>query len=117
VPNRLAQHGCQHTLRGPLDELEGKRAADAVSHEEELPDAEVVHQPELVVGEGAPRVIDRDRTGGLAAIRIALVHRDAAEIVLEGLRGVEHGSRPIADLGVQATAGVTSRGKPEPTSR
>src|SRR5260370_35692365 len=70
-----------------------------------LADAEVVHQPQLVVGEGAPRVIDRDRAAGFAAIGVALVHRDAAEIVLEGLRGVKHCGGPIADPGVQAPAG------------
>ena len=65
----------------------------------------MVHQPQLVVGERAPRIVDRDRAGGLAAVRIALVHRDNAEIALERFRGVEHCGRPIADTGVQAAAG------------
>src|SRR3979409_493906 len=34
----------------PLNQLQRKRAADAVSEEEELADAEVIHQPQLVVG-------------------------------------------------------------------
>ena len=60
MPDRLAEHAGHDALGGPLHELEGKRAADAVAHEEELPDAEVIHQPELVVGEGAPGVVDWD---------------------------------------------------------
>src|SRR5712691_733543 len=91
--------------RCPTHELESKRATDAVAHEEELPYAEVIHQPELVVGEGSPRVVDRDRSAGLAAVRVALVHRNAAKFVLEFLHGVEHRGRPIADAGVQAPTG------------
>ena len=105
MPNGLAEHSGDDTLGRSLQELAGKAAADAVAHIEELADAEVVHQPELVVGEGIPRVAGRDRPGGFAAIRVALVHRDAAEIVFEGLRGIEHGSGPIADTGVQTAAG------------
>src|SRR6202043_33230 len=86
-------------------ELSGKTAADAVAHVEELADAEMVHQTQLVVGEGVPRVAGGDRAAGFAAIRVALVHRDAMEVVLEGIRGVEHGGRPIADAGVQAPTG------------
>src|SRR5262249_43833834 len=71
----------------------------------ELPEAEVVHQAQLVGGEGAPRVMDRDRPAGLAAVGVALVHRDAAELVLECFHRVEHRGRPIADAGVQAPAG------------
>ena len=65
----------------------------------------MVHQPQLVVGEGAPRVGDRDRSTGLAAVGVALVHGNAAEVVLERLHGVEHRGRPIADAGIQAPAG------------
>ena len=52
-------------------------------------DAQVVHQPDLVVGEGAPRVVDLHRAGGFAADGVALVHRDDAEVVLEHLHRVE----------------------------
>src|SRR6202043_660686 len=86
-------------------ELSGKTAADAVAHVEELTDAEMVHQPQLVVGEGVPRVAGGDRAAGFAAIRVALVHRDAVEIVFESLHRVEDSGRPIADPGVQASAG------------
>ena len=47
----------------PLQQFAGKAAADAVAHEEELPDAEMVHQPELVVGKGVPGVLGRHRAG------------------------------------------------------
>ena len=105
MPDRLAEHAGHDALGCPLHELEGKRAADAVAHEEELADAEVIHQPELVVGEGAPGVVDRDRAAGLAAVGVALVHRDAAEVVLELLHRVDHRGRPVADAGVQAPTG------------
>jgi hypothetical protein len=105
VPDALAKHRGGDPLGRPFEELAGKTAADAVAHIEELADAEVVHQPELVVGESVPGVGDRHRAGGLAAIGVALVHRDAMEIVLERLHRVEHGGRPVADARVQAPAG------------
>ena len=83
MADRLAQHRRDDAVRRPLHQLEGERAADAVAEEEELADAEVVHQSQLVVGESAPRVIDRDRSRGFAARGVALVHGDAAEVVLE----------------------------------
>src|SRR3954452_10865587 len=61
-------------------------------------------KPQLVIGEGAPRVIDRDRTGGFAAAGVALVHGDAPEVVFENLHRVEHRGRPVADPRVQAAA-------------
>jgi len=67
-------------------------------------DAEVVHQPKLVVGEGAPGIIDRDRPSGLAAVGVALIHGDAAEVVLKNLHGVEHRGGPVADPRIQAAA-------------
>ena len=105
MPDRLAEHASHDAIGGPLHEFEGKRATDAVAHEEELADAQMIHQPELVVGEGAPGVVDRDRAGGLAAVGVALVHRDAAELVLELLHRVDHRGRPVADAGVQAPTG------------
>ncbi len=42
---------------------------------------------------------------GLAADRVALVHGNAAEVVLELLHRVENLVRPIADQGAQAPAG------------
>ena len=97
MPNRLAEHAGHDALGCPFHELECKRAIDAVAHEEELPYAEVVHQSQLVVGEGSPRVVGRDRSDGLAALRVPLIHRNAAEVVLELLHRVEYLGRPIAD--------------------
>ena len=64
----------------------------------------MVHQPELVVGEGVPRVLDRHRTGEFAAIGIALVHGDAAEVVLELFHRIDNGSLPVADARIQSAA-------------
>ena len=85
MTDRLAQHAGDDALRRALHQLQRKRAADAVAEEEELADAEMVHQSQLIVGEGIPRVVDRDRACGFAAVGVALVHRDAAEVVLEGV--------------------------------
>jgi Protein of unknown function (DUF3363) len=77
-----------HALWRALHQLHRERAADAVAEEEKLADAEVIHQPELIVGEGVPRIVDRHRAGGFAATGVALVHGDDAEVVLEFLRDV-----------------------------
>ena len=105
MSDRLAEDGGHDALRGPLQQLPGKAAADAVAHVEELVDTEVIHQPELVVGEGAPGVIDWDRAAGLAAIGVTLVHRDAVEVVLEFFHGVDHCGWPVAHAGVQPPTG------------
>src|SRR5262249_39779484 len=62
-------------------------------------------QPQLVVREATPRVADGNRPRGLAAVRVALVHRDAAEVVLERFHRVEHRGRPVAHARVQAPTG------------
>ena len=61
MPNGLAEDAGHDALGRPFHELERERSADAVAHEEELVDAQVVQQRQLVVGESPPRVIDRDR--------------------------------------------------------
>src|SRR5262249_41138947 len=104
LADRLAQDYRDHAVWRPLDQLERKRAADAVAEEDELADPEVVHQPQLVVGKSVPRVVDRDRAGGFAAGGIALVHGDAAEVALELLHRVDDSGLPIADPRVQAAA-------------
>ncbi len=111
MPNRLAEHRGHDAFRSSFHELEGKRATDAIAHEAELIDPEVVHQPQLVVGEGPPRVINRNRSARLAAIGVALVHRNAAEIVLEFLHGVEDLVRPIADERIQPATRGDQEGK------
>ena len=64
----------------------------------------MIHQSQLVVGKGSSRVIDRNRAARYTTVRVALVHRDAAELVFENLHGVEHRGGPIADTVVQASA-------------
>ena len=70
--------------------------------------------PKLVVGEGAPGVINLDRAGGLATVGVALVHGDAAEVVLENLHGVEHLAGPAAHDGVKAAARGHQQGETGP---
>src|SRR5262249_13785550 len=105
MADALAEDGGDDAVRRPLHQLPGKAAADAVAHVEELVDPEVIHQPELVVGERLPGVVDRHGAGGLATIGVALVHRDAAEVLRELLHRVDHRGRPITDAGVQAPTG------------
>ena len=76
---------------------------------------EMVHQPELVVGEGVPRVVDRDRAGGLAAVGVALVHRDAAELVLELSIALNTAVGQVMRE-FRPPPGMNNRGKPVPAS-
>ena len=105
VPDGLVENRGGDPVRRPLQQLAGKAAADAVAHEEELADAEMVHQAELVISESVPGVLGRDRAGRLAAIGVALIHRDAAEVVLELFHRIDRSGRPVADPRVQAAAG------------
>ena len=54
MADTLAEDGGDDAVRRPLQQLPGKAATNAVAHVEELVDAEVIHQPELVVGERLP---------------------------------------------------------------
>ena len=66
----------------------------------------MIHQAELVVGVGVPWPVDLERAGGLAAVGVAQVRRDAAVLVLELLDRVER--RDAGEEGdgrVQAPAG------------
>jgi hypothetical protein len=100
----LAEHGGDDALGRTLQQLAGEATADAVAHEEEFADPEMVHQAKLVVGEGVPRVLDRHRTGGFAAIGIALVHGDAAEVAAELFHRIDDGGPPVADARIQSAA-------------
>jgi hypothetical protein len=60
-----------------------------------------VHQTQLVVGEGAPGIIDWDRTHGFAAASVALIHCDAAKVVLENVHRVENRVRPVGINGIR----------------
>src|SRR5690348_14036811 len=102
MADSLAEDGGNDPVGRPLHQLAGKTTADAVAHVKELADAEVIHQPKLVVGECIPRVINRHGASGFAIVGVALVHGYAAEVVLEYLHSVEHRSGPVNDAGVQA---------------
>ena len=67
--------------------------ADAEAHHHELVDAQVIHQTEMVVGVRIPRPVDLERAGGLAAVGVAQVRRDAAVLALELLDRVERDGR------------------------
>jgi hypothetical protein len=97
MSDRLAQHGRNHAIGSAFHQLEGKRAADAVTMKRNWRMPRWSISPNLVVGERAPWVVDRNRARGFTAVRIALVHRDAAEVGLENLHRVEHRVGPIAD--------------------
>src|SRR3954464_13970390 len=64
----------------------------------------MIHHAELIIGERAPGIVDRDRSGGLAVAGVALVHGDNAEVVLELLHDVDHRVRPVRDTRIQAAA-------------
>src|SRR3954452_19712715 len=74
----------------------------------------MVHQSQLVVGECVPWVGRRDWAGGLVAVGVALIHRDAAKLVTEYLHRVENRSAPIACAQVQAAAGDEEQRKAAP---
>jgi hypothetical protein len=80
VPYWLAQHSRHHAIRRLLHQFERKTSADAVTHEQELLDPQVVHQPELIVGECTPRILGSNWPRGLAAVRVALVKGRRTEI-------------------------------------
>src|ERR1700733_2135337 len=104
MPDRLDQHARHHAFRRPLHQLEREATADTVAHEKELLDPEMVHQPQLIVGECVPWVSGGDWAAGLAAVRVALIHRDATELVLEYLHRVENRIGPVAYARVQGSA-------------
>src|SRR5678816_3482976 len=112
VAARLHHRGGHDALRRSPDQVVDHGPADAEAHHQELPDAQVVHQPELVVGVGVPGAIDLQRASGLAGIRIAQVGADAAEVALVPLHGVEgRGGLPGREGRVEAPAGDEEQGK------
>src|SRR2546430_7650853 len=86
---RLHHRGRDDALGSPPDEIVDHRPADAEAHDHELPDAEVVHQPELVVRVGVPGAVDLQRAAGLAGVGVAQVSADTAEVVLVPFHRVE----------------------------
>src|SRR5881394_2842233 len=85
----LHHRGRDDALRSPPNKVVNHRAADAEAHDHELADAEVVHQPELVVGIGVPGAVDLQRAAGLAGVGVAQVSADTAEVVLVPFHRVE----------------------------
>src|SRR5580700_9708016 len=83
VPDSLADDASYNAVWRALHELKSEAAANAVTHKKELADAEMAHQPKLVISKCTPRIIDSDGTSRLAAIGVALVHCYAAEVVLK----------------------------------
>jgi hypothetical protein len=121
-PARLQHRGRDHALRGPPDQVVDHRTADAEAHDQELPDAQVVHQPELVVGVGVPGPVDLQRAAGLPGVGVAQVAlRRSAQMQRKSLRYRSIGSNGEAvchDASDELSPppGMSSSGKPEPTS-
>src|SRR5690606_21467516 len=76
-------------VRRPLQQVPDEWAADAEAEHHEPVDPEVVHQAELVVGEGVPRPVDLERAERLAVVGVAQVQCDAAVRVRELFQRIE----------------------------
>src|SRR6185436_294122 len=87
-------------------EVPDEGAANAEAHHHELADAQVVREPDMVIGIRIPRRLDLERAGGLPAVGVAQVRRDAAVLSLELLDRVEGTAACQAgDCRVQPAAG------------
>jgi hypothetical protein len=113
VPDRLAQDSGDHACRRAFHQLHPERAADAVAKEKELADAEMVHHAELVVGEGVPRIVERNRAGRLAVGGVALVTRKS---FLNSSMMLITAVGQLLMREFRPPPGVASSGKPEPIS-
>ena len=87
-----------------LQQIPDEGPANTEAEHQELVDAQMIHQAEMVVGIGIPRPVDLERAGGLAAVGVAQVRRDAAVLSLELLDRVE-GVGEGGDRRVQSPAG------------
>ena len=116
MPDRLTQDAGDHACRRALHQLHRERAADAVAEEKELADAEMVHHAELVVGEGVPRIVDRNRAGRIAVAGVALVHGDHAEVVHNSSMMLITAVGQLLMREFRPPPGVARSGKPEPIS-
>ena len=101
----LRQHGRDDAFGRSLQQVPDEGAADAEAQHHELPDAQVIHQAELVVGVRVPGPVDLERAGGLAAVGVAQIRRDHAVLALELLHRVEGVVREARDRRVQPAAG------------
>jgi hypothetical protein len=75
VANSLAEDGGNDMIGTRCMSLPAKNRRCSSLNKKEFMDAEVIHSPELVIGERIPRVIDRHATGRfpLLALRWSLV--------------------------------------------
>ncbi len=73
-PARLRMHRRDDAPGHVLHQVPDERIADAEAHHEKLVDAQVIEHAELVSGVRVPGLLEIERTGGLAAVRVAQVH-------------------------------------------
>ena len=92
-----------------LDRLEAEAAADAAAQDVELLEAEMVHQRQVVGGEGVPAVVRLDVGNGLAGI--ALVHGDDRVLVGER-RARVHPWKAVGIVGRHAAPHLDPRAEP-----
>lgn len=67
MSHRLAEYCGSYTLGSSFKKRAREAAADAVSHVGEFADDQVIHHPELVVGEATPGIVNSYWPSALAA--------------------------------------------------
>ena len=105
MPDRLAQDRRDDALRCALHQLHPERAADAVAEEKELVGCRGGPSRRADRPRTRPGIVDRDRTGGPAAGRVALVHGDHAEVALNSSGMLITARAQPSDGRVQPAAG------------
>jgi hypothetical protein len=58
----LCRHRRDHAVAGAREQVPDERAADAETEHQEVPDAKVIHQADMIVGIGVPRPVGLERT-------------------------------------------------------
>jgi len=76
----------------------------------------MVHHAKLVVGEGVPGIVNRNRAGRVTVGGVALVHGDHAKVVLELPMMLITAVGQMLMREFKPPPGVASNGKPEPIS-
>ena len=74
----MRQNRGDDPVRRPADQVPDQRTTDAETSHHEFIDSQMVHQGELVVGEGVPGFLDLQWARRAATIGVAGVERDAA---------------------------------------
>ena len=100
----LCRHGRDDTITGPLQQVPDEGTANAEAEHHEFPDAEVIHQADMVVSIGVPGPVRFERARGLSVLGVAQIRRDNAELPLELVDGVEGVGREPRDRRVQPAA-------------